>query len=1352
MRGNYIITTVACLMFAVAALGQVGISATLSGTVSDPTGALIPGVEVTAKNVETGVLSTGVTNESGAYRFPSLPPGNYEVSAALPASHAQAFRLTPGTAQPIRQNFTLQAGTVAQAVEVTAAADELLTATTASVGTVLPGSQLKELPLVSRNVMDLATTMPGVTGTGNADSTFAGITANASANVAISMDGVTMNTGRHTQGLKPTFFVNPDMIDEMRVVVAPVDAEGRGAAQIQMRAKSGTNQFHAAATWNIRNSALNANSWSNNRIGAPPLWYNRHQTTESVSGPIIKNKTFFFALYDRNDQAQKEVTNSAVMTPLARQGIIRFFPGVNNGNADTTPSGGVTNRIAAVVDKAGNPLNQSQIPGATGPMQSFYVFGDSQNPVDPRRTQMDPTGYITKIIQAMPLPNAYDGPSLVSTQGSCGSCTPPTAATGTTVDGLNTALYRWVRRTVGADAGGTGQIIDAYNRKQINIKIDHHFNQQHRLSGTFVRERHYTDNQNLSPWPNGYNGETIERPKVWTLNLTSTLTANLLNEFRYGYRSTSLYWDPAIETPGVKDKALAFLPVINGYPVYIRPTLFPQHVVGASSDFGNKSPLTTFTDTMSWTHGKHAFKGGLEFRNAYTSGYQPTPATSQTLGLIPTVTGGAGGVQVTGITTSIPGLLATNVTMAQNRLMFLAGSVGSTSQRFETWEPTDTQFIDYKDSYHHPGQPENTRGKIRENHQNEFNFFFKDDWKIRPNLTLNLGFRYDLFRVPDFRSGTGQFWTRGPVDGNAGYFGISGRSFNEGFHNGGVTKAGPTEIVLIGQDSKYPDLGLWPSDKNNFSPAIGFSWTPNFGGKDKTTIRGGYQISYLLPGNSLSWIDADSGRLPGLEFSATDSGGATYRDLNNITFPLAFLSSIPEKVVVGADNRSTAQAFYAPDYVSPYVQTFTLGITRSLPSSMILDVRYVGTRGVKLHSTLNYNEPDFQYNGLLQALAVTRAGGDDPMFDRMFKGLNFGTNAAPLIVGQNVTGSGALRRNTAFQTNLANGDFRAVANTLNTTNIGVTIPAGQTIAGATLASSGLFPDNFIVANPQFSTMEMRNNSDSSTYHSMETQLTMRPKHGISYQATWTWSRATGVAGNTPAGGGITATDRDCLNVQADYLVAHVNRRHNFRGYGTFELPFGPGKLLGSNAPKYVAHVIGGWQFGTTFNVSTGAPLLVVGRNTINRTGTPDIVGNFPRNGQVTWGSTFGNYFGGAYQRVPDPACANVSSDGGLNTFCTNTAIADASGKIILQDAAPGQLGTLGLNPIYGPGSWSLDANLQKRIRFAESRSFTLRIDASNILNHPTPGNPNLDINSGTFGEIQTKTGNRTLAGQLRLEF
>jgi hypothetical protein len=124
------------------------------------------------------------------------------------------------------------------------------------------------------------------------------------------------------------------------------------------------------------------------------------------------------------------------------------------------------------------------------------------------------------------------------------------------------------------------------------------------------------------------------------------------------------------------------------------------------------------------------------------------------------------------------------------------------------------------------------------------------------------------------------------------------------------------------------------------------------------------------------------------------------------------------------------------------------------------------------------------------------------------------------------------------------------------------------------------------------------------------------------------------------------------------------------------------------------------------------------------------------------GGTFGNFFGQQYQRISDPACAAVASN--LRVRCTITALADANGNIVLQNARPGQLGTLGLKSIHGPGSWDFDANIQKSIRIEESKNLTLRVDAQNVFNHPTPGNPNLNIDSGTFGEIASKTGSRTL--------
>src|SRR5204863_8489036 len=141
----------------------------------------------------------------------------------------------------IRQNFVLQVGGLAQSVEVAVAADQLLTAVSSSVGNVLPEKQIVDLPLVGRNVMDLATIMPGVVGNGGAGTTFAGIQAGGSGNVNLQLDGVTVNNGRHAQGLYTATVISPDMIEEMRFVVAAVDVEGRGSAQIQARPKSGTN-------------------------------------------------------------------------------------------------------------------------------------------------------------------------------------------------------------------------------------------------------------------------------------------------------------------------------------------------------------------------------------------------------------------------------------------------------------------------------------------------------------------------------------------------------------------------------------------------------------------------------------------------------------------------------------------------------------------------------------------------------------------------------------------------------------------------------------------------------------------------------------------------------------------------------------------------------------------------------------------------------------------------------------------------------------------------------------------------------------------------------------------------------
>src|SRR5215470_5364704 len=262
-----------CLFVASQAFGQSS-SASLSGTVADAAKALMPGVNITATNSATGVVSTGITNESGTYNLPSLLPGVYTVSAELPGFQTRTFTdVRLGNAAQVRLNFTLEVAGLNTTVEVTASADRLLLESTSSVGTVLPEQAVRDLPVVGvmgNDALGLVRTLPGLNLAddlvNNAnDSKLAGVSA---ANVQIQRDGVDASAaGRWPAGIQAATIINPDLVGEVRMILSPVDAElGRGNAQIQVQTRSGTNKFRGAAVWNVRNSALDPNTWANNRV------------------------------------------------------------------------------------------------------------------------------------------------------------------------------------------------------------------------------------------------------------------------------------------------------------------------------------------------------------------------------------------------------------------------------------------------------------------------------------------------------------------------------------------------------------------------------------------------------------------------------------------------------------------------------------------------------------------------------------------------------------------------------------------------------------------------------------------------------------------------------------------------------------------------------------------------------------------------------------------------------------------------------------------------------------------------------------------------------------------------------
>jgi len=1367
-------------------------NASVGGFVQDASQAFIPGVTVTATNTQTGVATSAVTNESGTYNISGLLPGIYKLTAELPGFKTQAFTaVTLGQGVSSRYNFTLEVGAVADSVEVTAEAAALIAESSPTIGQVLGQDTVRDLPLVTNNVLDLMQTMAGVRGATLGESTtFAGISTSM---VNTVRDGLSVQDGRYANGVNATTQVHPDMVGEFRVILTPVDAElGRGNGQVQILTRSGTNEFHGSGAWYLRNSALDANTWRNNKQvvngewkPGESTWINRNQLTGSLGGPIVKNKTFFFTLFDKQFERQRQTVRPVVLTDCARNGIFRYWEGWGNGDTLTpTTTTGVATRPS--VDSFGNPVRPDKNPNGTpytGQLRYFSVFGPVMNtPVRPdcsdaivgnsawdsNRTRMDPAGISQKYLEMMPLPNIFDGG-----------------------DGLNTAVYQWVRR--GHNNGNfglaNGQNTDT-DRRQINTKIDHSFNARHKVAANYSYE--WIDGDylpSINVWPDGFTSEVIRRPKVLTVNFTSTLTQTLLNEARFGYRANKhIIWAPwEVTDPEARKIPESFLlQGGQGFPI----AYVPAAVGGVSANNfscitncaqqGNTTPLYNYADTISWTRSKHAFRGGVDIRYTYTSGAE-TPTAP-----IPKATGGAGlnANQTFRNNAAIPGLITTNETTANSLLYFLAGSINNVQQYYFLQQSNDlTKWDNYA------SVP--THRKITEPHQNDFSLFFKDDWKVNPSLTLNLGVRYEYYGVPYEGNGL----TVVPVGGGSALFGVSGRSFDRWLRpDNPVDLNLLTQVEFVGPKTKQPNKSIYKKDWNNFGPAVGFAWQLPWFGKGKTNVRGGYQISYAGSGRLGNYSNSLFSN-PGFLHLATTQGptDGTYFDAQSLSSAVPIAPAVLPMQPVPLLKMSQSINAFDYNFKTPYIQNYTLSVTRDITRNLNLDVRYVATRGIGLLGIINLNVPNVFYNpALFDALEKTRRGEDVALFDQMFMGLNLNpnvrgcdpSNPTALCGPVNTTtqrGSQHLRLSSTFRTDLANGNFTGIANALNTyngtgsgasgavpgiageqgnvlrrANKGFNVPGGTTIAGGPVVPAGLFPENWINTNPQFNQTRFWSNTAKSNYHSMQAQATLRPTQGLSLQGTYVWSRALEVPG-VGFSGGLTSTDPAYTNPaerDKDYALAPNHVTHDFRSFGVFELPIGPGKALMRNSSGLAARLVEGWQASFIVNLSTGQPGSIAAANMLYASGVADIVGPFTSAGKVEWNGQFGNFFGSnTLSKIPDPQCASVASE--LRQYCTLQAVVDTkAGRTVLQNPQPGRRGTLGRQTIELPGSWDFDAAMSKTVRLTESKRLQVRLDATNILNHPVPSNPTLNINSdNAFGLIEDKGDQRRqFKAQLRFTF
>lgn len=1393
--GRLLAAATALAIFSGSVFGQTS-NASVGGFVQDPSGAFVPGVSVKATNTQTGVVTSVITNESGTYNIPSLLPGAYRLTAELPGFKTAVINdVQLGASAAARHNFTMEVGAVSSSVEVTANRGALLAESSPTIGQVLSEQKVRDLPLVTNNVLDLMKTMPGVRGgIYSSTTTFAGISASA---VNTTRDGLSVQEGRYAYGVGSTTLINPDMVGELRVILAPVDAEtGRGNGQVQITTRSGTNRYHGSVVWNIRNSALDANTWSNNKqvvrgVWTPSKgnWQNEHEFSLSLGGPIKKNKTFFFFLWDQQIERDRTQMRPVVLTDCARNGIFRYWQGYQNGNINQiTANLATVNPIRQSVDSFGNPLSPQSNPTGTpytGQLRYFSVFGpllntptkpdcsdaivDSGNPWDTNRRGMDPAGFSQRYLEYMPHANVFDGG-----------------------DGLNTAIHQW------EFAGhGTGDLNTAYgtsfvaDHHQANLKIDHVINTNHKLAfnGSYqvVPNDYIPVSGPLVQWPDGYLSKTLRKPRVFTANLTSTLTPGILNEARVGYRANWHYvWAPW-EVPNEADRKVPLSLMLNGSNgvpiVYTPATISASGTQGGTlttvsfscatgcAQQGNYTPLYQYADTVTWSKGKHTYKGGVDIRIGFTKGFE-TPTAP-----IPKALGGAGQNpnQKFSNNAAMPGLVANNQTVANSLLYFLSGSLNLAQQYYHIYDSQNPQWNSYLD---------HTR-KLTWAHQNDWSVFFKDDWKVRPSFTLNLGARYEFYGAPYEHRGL----TPTPVGGGIAMLGVSGRSFDQWLRpNTPIDLNNLTQIELVGPHSPNPSRGLYKNDWNNIGPAVGFSWQLPWFGKEKTNVRGGYQVTYAKPSNLAALVNGIFLN-PGFSNLAQSSGplNGTYFDLQNLRdfVPITPATAPLQPIPLTKPNQAISAFDY--NFTTPYIQNLTLSVTRKVTSFLNLDVRYIGTRGLKLDGNWDLNVPNVFYNDkLFDALQRTRRGEDVELFDQMFMGLNLNPGVAGCdpanpsaacapVNGTTQRGSQHLRLSSTFRSDLANGTFAALANSLNvfngvgsgtagTVNFGVAgergtvlkranagfnVPGGNSggnIPASSVVPAGLFPANWITANPQVSAANFYTNTGKSNYNSVQFESTLNAGRTLTFQGSYVWSRSLALN----SGGYTNPADRD-----KDYNLAASHVTHDFRANGTFSLPFGPNRRLFSNASGWSARLIEGWQSSFIINANTGQPASVVGSTTLYANGVPDIVGDFPVKpfSQLAWNGDFGQYFGSRFAQVADPQCVQIASV--LRPYCTLQAVTDSkNGQIVLQNAQPGRQGTLGQKTMELPGAWAFDAAMSKSVQIGESKSLQVRLDGTNIFNHPLLGTPTLNINSTTpFGNISDK-GNqrRQFKAQLRLNF
>lgn len=612
-------------------------SGTLTGLVSDPQDARVPGVALKLTNEDTGLVNAGSSNEQGEYTFSLLPSGRYKITAEKPGfSTLNRTGLTIELGRVVRLDLTITVGQVSESVQVTGAAP-LLDSESATMGQFIENKTIVDMPLNGRRVGELL----GMIGasvfiTGDVIRPRVSIAGGRADQQQWLLDGV--NASNIALEVPQALFNPPvEAVQEIKVHQSVYAAElgNTSGGAVTMTTRSGTNKFHGVAYEYFRNEKLDARNFF--AASRAPLRWNIFGG--SLGGPIIKNKTFFFSHVEFQRQRIGVTRNLTIPTAAERLGDF---------SATTNAAGARTGIFDSATGRP-NPANPAQVLRDAFP----------NNIIPPNR--IDPVGL--KMAELFPLPNRA-----------------PSNLAGANNFIANTA--------------------NALNITTWTSKVDHVLSDRDRISVRYVLHNFPTYNGTVFPIaaadPNG--GKSDRRAHSLLFNHLHNFTPALVNDFRFNWqprffinRSYGLDegWPAKLGLRGVSDRAMPRIN-ISGYAS-----------IGVATHERVQTPIrdSHLVNSLSWFHGKHAFKFGGEGRFGRNAEVF-NPLISGQFGF---------NVQSTA---SFPGAANSGNAIAS----MLAGTPLNANVR-------EVDFIDRRSQY--------------------YGGFIQDDWKVSANLTLNLGIRWE---------------------------------------------------------------------------------------------------------------------------------------------------------------------------------------------------------------------------------------------------------------------------------------------------------------------------------------------------------------------------------------------------------------------------------------------------------------------------------------------------------------------------------------------------------------------------------------------------------------------------------